>query len=130
MGATEISRLTGLGLVQVENLLYRYGRAGLAVLERKVEPSVRQGSAPLTGSFENDKELLTPECLRKWAHLTLRQRVAKVNRKYRVQWSYNTLRSFYFRHKIGYRRTYCTYRESYYARPALVTRRLQFAEEL
>ena len=96
---------------------------------RKPRKSIRAGTAQLTNSFANDQWLLQPDTLRKWAHLTLLQRCAKIEVRFRVKRAHRTLAALYRRNNIGYRRTHMGFR-SEVTDETLVGKRREFALKL
>ena len=96
---------------------------------RKKRESISGGQRPLTNSFANDKWLLQEDTLKKWSHLTLLQRVAKIEKLFRVKVSHDTLHRFYKQHKIIYRKTHMGFRREL-TDPALFQKRHDFALQL
>ena len=62
------------------------------------------------GSVEVEQLLLSDEYLTRWATLTMRARAQKVYDVFNVRVNYQTLRLFYRRNDIRYRRTYDCFR--------------------
>jgi hypothetical protein len=75
-----------------------------------VELFLKQGKTTgpkikLIGSEAVEKQLLSPQLLSKWTHLTLQQRVELILKKYKVKISAHKLRLFYRRNNMRYRQT-------------------------
>ena len=54
------------------------------------------------GSDELEKILLSEDCLRRWAHLSIYKRCVKIKQLYNVTVAKETLRRFYKRNGLGY----------------------------
>ena len=96
---------------------------------RPMRPSFIRGLLPYTDSWKHDQELIQPALLRRWAHLTLNERVARINRKYNLNRgkAHTLLGLFYRRHGIVYRKTYISYQQEVVDSIQLTVERKDFA---
>ena len=60
------------------------------------------GPRKVIGSNEIEKYILSEECLKQWAHLSIYKRCLKLKQKYNVDVAKETLRRFYKRNNLGY----------------------------
>ena len=78
----EIAKRLRLPVKTIYNFLAYFRRQlgkGRNLLDYKLHSSFHSGRGPMTDSMEHDQELLEPLLLRKWSHLTLRERCVKIN---------------------------------------------------
>ena len=94
-----------------------------------MKPSVVKGEVPLTNSFENDRWLLQEDTLRKWGHLTLEQRCAKIEKLFRVKRAKRTLYCWYKHRRVIWRKTHMGFR-SEVTDVHLLEKRRTFASKL
>ena len=56
----------------------------------------------IIGSTEIEKELLSEECLKNWAHLSLKKRAVKIKLKYDFTINKESLRLFYKNNRLAF----------------------------
>ena len=90
----------------VEYFCKRFERQGSKAFFNKKRLGVLAGTRPLTNKFENDQWLLREEVLKKWSHLTMEQRTAKINKLFGVQRAKSMVYWYYINNNIIWRKTH------------------------
>ena len=78
------------------------------------------------GSKDIEKELLSPACLKAWAHMSIVQRCEKIWKRYKVQVKRHKLTLFYQRNGIKCAPTYNKYFPHGHDLDRLKFRRMEF----
>ena len=129
----EIAKRLRLPVKTVYNFLWYFKRQlgrGKNLLDYKLHASFHSGRGPMTDSMEHDQELLNPLQLKKWSHLTLKERSVKINRRYNCYTYASKLSVFYRRHGVNHRTNYTSYRGEFEHREAIANERREFAPRL
>ena len=104
-GPSAVGRLLGFGTPTVFNFLTRFRKANFdpdLITNRK---KYFRNTPPI-GSLERESYLVSEDCLKKMAHLSLLQRVETIKRRWNIEASVGKLRRLYKKHKVGWRRSY------------------------
>ena len=133
MALSDVSRQLNLKVTTVGEVISRCRRhqeEGLDYLAPKPKPNFKAGTLPLSDSWEHDHWLAEPRQLQKWAHMTLGERAAKIEKKWGCKCYPLKLAKFYKRLGICRRASYKCYHANVERAPELARRRRQFALKL
>ena len=101
--AREVSMALAIKLKTVEYFCLKFESEGSTAFFNKKRLGVLAGTRPLTNNFENDQWLLREEVLKKWSHLTMLQRTAKINKLFNVNRAKSMVYNYFKAHNVVYR---------------------------
>ena len=81
----------------------------------------------MVGSQDMETLLLSDKYLTRWIALSMAERVEKIRSRFGVRVSQSTLRLFYLRNSVKYRKTYQCYRGSITQKERLELERVNYA---
>ena len=84
----------------------------------------------LIESVERETYLISEECLRKWAHLSILKRIELIKKKWNIEVSAYKLKQVYCLNKVKWRRSYYTMKADAKGQEELITWRKAFATKI